>query len=151
MCAVLAPWQTQGEKFLFMYDRSIVCNTMDELEADLTGTNEFDTETGAEENVSKRQVWRRGDRKEIEHIGIVAMPDDEEHPIVPAAGWGKLKKVLERIRSIPGPASTRLRAVMVYARPLWAWGVPSLFDCAPPWAPALVMKKRAANRMYMEV
>ena len=61
-------------------------------------TNEFDTEAGAIENMGKRQVWRKGEGKRIEHIGIImAIPDDPDDDIIPAAGWAKLEKVFPRI------------------------------------------------------
>ena len=61
LCKVLSPWSTEGSKFLFMDDRSIVAADEGTLARDLASTDAFDWETGALENASKRQVWRRGD------------------------------------------------------------------------------------------
>ena len=95
LCAVLSPWSTEGSKFLFMDDRSIVA--ADEA----TLARDFDWETGALENASKRQVWRCGDNKEIQHMGILAVPDRPDVEIKPAAGWAKCKKCLKKIRACP--------------------------------------------------
>ena len=51
----------------------------------------------------------------------------------------KLYKVVERIRSLPGPRATRLRAVQAYAQPLWSWGSP-VFSLPPEDAAQKVMR-----------
>ena len=94
LCNVLAPWETKSKKFLFMDDRSIVAQSAAVLQEDLAYTNAFDSETGAIENDEKRQTWFRGDGTEIEHIGILAVPDDPSRDITPAAGWEKLRACL---------------------------------------------------------
>ena len=124
LCSVLAPWETQGKKFLFMDDRSVVADSTQQLEEDIAATDAFDIGTGAIENVSKRQRWERGGHTRIEHLGIVATPDDAEVDIKPAAGWAKLDKCVQKIRSLPGPSHTRMRAVAAYAKPLWTWCCP---------------------------
>ena len=68
-----------------MDDRSIVAADKATLARDLASTDACDWETGALENASKRQVWRRGDNKEIK--GILAVSDRPDVEIKPAAGW----------------------------------------------------------------
>ena len=82
------------------------------------------------ENVGKRQSWKRGQGIEVEHIGIMAVPDDPTKEIRPAAGWQKLEKVLPRIQSLPGGRRSRIRAIQAYAKPLWSWASP-LFALPP--------------------
>lgn len=139
LCNVLSPWETTGERFLFMDDRSLVCQSEQQLKQDTEQTDAFDLKIGAIENVAKRQVWRRGETKQIEHIGILATPDDVCAPIVPASGWSKLEKVLPRIKSLPGPRRTRIRAVQAYAKPLWSWGCP-VFSLPPDHCANKVMQ-----------
>ena len=130
-----------GDRFLFMDDRSVVANAAEQLEADLEATNKFDAETGALENASQRQVWHRGEKKRIEHIGITAVPDDPEAVILPAAGWEKLEKCLKHVREVPGLRSTRRRLTMGYARPLWTW-------CAPVFSP---LPEKLAKQVFRAV
>ena len=130
LCAVLSPWSTEGSKFLFMDDRSIVAADEATLARDLASTDAFDWETGALENASKRQVWRRGDNKEIEHIGILAVPDRPDVEIKPAAGWAKCLKCLKKIRACPGGLLTRTVLTKSYAKPLWSWCAP-VFSLPP--------------------
>ena len=107
-----------------MDDRSVVADSTQQLEEDIAATDAFDIGTGAIENVSKRQRWERGGHTRSEHIGIVATPDDAEVDIKPAAGLAKLDKSVQKIRSLPGPSHTRMRAVAAYAKPLWTWCCP---------------------------
>ncbi|CAK0815690.1 unnamed protein product, partial [Prorocentrum cordatum] len=139
LCEVLSPWTTHGTKFLFMDDRSLVYSSKAQLDSDIQSTDEFDTGTGAIENESKRQRWVRGQGKAIEHVGILAVPDDPDVDITPGAGWSKLHKRLEAIRGLPGSAATRSRAVGAYAKPLWLWCCP-VFSLAPPQATGEVMR-----------
>ena len=127
---MLAPWEVAGDRFLFMDDRSVVANAAEQLEADLEATNKFDAETGALENAGKPQVWHRGEKKRIEHIGITAVPDDPAAEILPAASWEKLEKCLKHVREVPGLRNTRRRLTMGYARPLWTWCAP-VFSLPP--------------------
>ncbi|CAK0823628.1 unnamed protein product [Prorocentrum cordatum] len=98
LCHALSPWEINGTKFLFMGDRSAVFDSAPQMESDVQATNAFDSGTGAIENVGKRQVWKRGDRTHIKHIGILAVPDAPDEPITPAGGWTKLRKYLRAIR-----------------------------------------------------
>ncbi|CAK0905972.1 unnamed protein product, partial [Prorocentrum cordatum] len=98
LCHVLSPWEINGTKFLFMDDRSAVFDSAPQIESDAQATNDFDSGTGAIENVGKRQVWKRGDGTQIEHISILAVPDAPDEPITPAGGWTKLRKRLHAIR-----------------------------------------------------
>ncbi|CAK0796724.1 unnamed protein product [Prorocentrum cordatum] len=131
LCHVLSPWEINGTKFLFMDDRSAVFDSVPQMESDVQATNAFDSGTGAIENVGKRQVWKRGDRTQIEHIGILAVPDAPDEPITPAGGWTKLRKCLHAIRGLPGGSEARATAVRAYAKPLWTWCSP-VFSLPPP-------------------
>ncbi|CAK0887191.1 unnamed protein product [Prorocentrum cordatum] len=64
-------------------------STARKMEADVQATDAYDSGTGSIENVGKRQCWKRGDKKQIEHIGILAVPDDPHAKIIPAGGWDK--------------------------------------------------------------
>ena len=75
--------------------QKLPCPSDAELKIDVKDTDKFDTSTGAVENVGKRQVWHRGEGKDIEHTGILAKPDDPTFKITPAAGWEKLGNVLK--------------------------------------------------------
>ena len=130
LCAVLSLWSTEGSKFLFMDDRSIVAADEATLSRDMASTDAFDWETGALENASKRQVWRRGENKEIEHIGILAVPDRPDLEIKPAASWAKCLKCLKKIRACPGGLLTRTVLTKSYAKPLWSWCAP-VFSLPP--------------------
>ncbi|CAK0846118.1 unnamed protein product [Prorocentrum cordatum] len=131
LCHVLSPWEINGTKFLFMDDRSAVFDSVPQMESDVQATNAFDSGTGAIENVGKRQVWKRGDRTQIEHIGILAFPDAPDEPITPAGGWTKLRKRLHAIRGLPGGSEARATADRAYAKPLWTWCSP-VFSLPPP-------------------
>ena len=123
-----------------MDDRSLVASSQATLDADIATTDVFDDKTGSEENVGKRQLWRRGDKKKIEHLGIEATPDDPTVPILPAAGWGKLAACLKKIGSIGGSSrATRKKLVACYAKPLWSWASP-LFSLPPKETVAAAMK-----------
>ncbi|CAK0886017.1 unnamed protein product, partial [Prorocentrum cordatum] len=131
LCHVLSPWDISGTKFLFMDDRSAVFDSLPQMETDLQTTNTFDSGTGAIENVGKRQCWKRGDKQQIEHIDILAVPDDPCAKITPAAGWDKLRQCLAAIRRLPGGSESRATAVRAYAKPLWTWCSP-VFSLPPP-------------------
>ncbi|CAK0812358.1 unnamed protein product, partial [Prorocentrum cordatum] len=131
LCHVLSPWEINGTKFFFMDDRSAVFDSAPQMELGAQATNAFDSGTGAIENVGKRQVWKRGDRTQIEHIGILAVPDAPDEPITPAGSWTKLRKCLHAIRGLPGGSEARAAAVWAYAKPLWTWCSP-VFSLPPP-------------------
>ena len=61
-----------------------VCADVAQMERDLESTNRFDSDTGAKENEGKRQVWRKGEGEQVEHIGILAYPDDTKAAITPS-------------------------------------------------------------------
>ncbi|CAK0873307.1 unnamed protein product [Prorocentrum cordatum] len=63
--------------------------------------------------------WKRGDKQQIEHIGILAVPDDPYAKITPAAGWDKLRKCLAAIRRLPGGSESQATAVRAYAKCTW--------------------------------
>ena len=90
------------EKFLFMGDRSLCCKSQKELADDLLATNMFDEQTGTKENEKKTQIWRRGQRRSVEHVGVIATTDCPEVEITLAAGWTKVRKVLRRVRGTCG-------------------------------------------------
>ena len=73
---------------------------------DISTTNHFDEETGAKENETKRQVWRRlpGEMSKIEHLGIEVCPQDPSVAIIPAAGWGIIGKMCAKDCIPPGGA-----------------------------------------------
>ena len=104
-----------------MDDRSLVTEIEAQLETDVRMTNAFDQDTGAVENEGKRQVWKRGEGKEVEHIGRMAKPDDPGYRIKLAAGWHQLRSSLKQSGTMPGPRVTRAKAAGAYARPLWTW------------------------------
>ena len=148
LCGVLAPWRTQGKAFLFMDDRSLVASSWKQLQEDIEDTNRFDEETGALENEGKRQVWRRGEAKKIEHIGIMATPDNPSEDITPAAGWQKLERCLKKISSIRGPRETRCKLVVAYAKPLWSWCSPVF--ALPPMETVKNTMKARISRLPLE-
>eukprot|EP00959_Pyramimonas_sp_CCMP1952_P067798 1414892-Pyramimonas_sp.AAC.1 len=85
-----------------MDDRSLVCKSDQQLIDDITTTDRFDAETGAVENRSKRQEWRRGEFRRIEHIGVEAAPDDPTASVTPAGGWKKVYAAIAALRQSPG-------------------------------------------------
>ncbi|CAK0888745.1 unnamed protein product, partial [Prorocentrum cordatum] len=101
-------------KVLFTDDRSSLCDSLAQMETDAQTTNTFGSGTGAIENVGKRQCWKRGDEQQIEHIGILAVPDDPYAKITPAAG-----------------SESQATAVRAYATPFWTWCSP-VFSLPPP-------------------
>ena len=110
-----------------MDDRSIVAADEATLARDMASTDAFDWETGALENASKRQVWRRGEKQ-----------GDRTHRNLGGARQAgyrdqascRLGEVLKKIRVCPGGLLTRTVLTKSYAKPLWSWCAP-VFSLPP--------------------
>ena len=113
-----------------MDDRSLLSSDPAGLEEAIDYTTIFDTDAGSSENKKKLQIWRRGEKKRIEHIGVSCVPDDPQEPILPRDGWGKLQATIRAIGGLPGSAKVREGLIAAYAKPLWGWAAP-LFALPP--------------------
>ena len=117
LCAVLSPWSTEGSKFLFMDDRSIVAAEATLARDLVNGRLRLgDGSPGERLETSSLETSRRRT-----HLAVPDRPDVE---IKPAAGWAKCLKCLKKIRACPGGLLTRTVLTKSYAKPLWSWCAP---------------------------
>lgn len=66
-------------------------------------------------------------------------PGDPKAPILPRGGWDKLRHIILKVGSIPGPAATREQLMAGFAKPLWVWACPIVAP-APNETPKLIMR-----------
>ncbi|CAK0897281.1 unnamed protein product, partial [Prorocentrum cordatum] len=88
--------------FLRVDDRSAVFDSLPQMETDAQAACDFDPGGGAIETAGKRRCWERGEKKQIEHIGIFVVPDDPRAKIMLAAGKGEF-----RTRAVAGLGLSR--------------------------------------------
>ena len=136
LCATMAPWAPpEADSWLFMDDRSLTTTDASDLQKAIDYTIKFDTDAGADENRKKRQLWRRGERKRIEHIGLSVIPDDPTADVEPRDGWLKISAVVKRIKTDPSCMDVREVLAGAYARSLWNWASPVMAPAPDNIAP----------------
>ena len=131
MTATLLPWKVPEpvKKWKFMDDRSLSSRgptASADIEAAIAATTAYDSSIGFVENKGKRQLWQRGVKTEVEHLGIICIPWDPTTPIRPRGGWKKLEMAIKVLGGLPGFMAVRERLAAVYVRPLWNWACPLL-------------------------
>ena len=67
MVGTLVPWSPSMRKWKFMDDRSMTAPSDEALEENIQYTCVFDRDIGYQENIGKRQRWKRGDFKRRTH------------------------------------------------------------------------------------
>lgn len=113
-------------------------------------TNDVDTAIDYKENSGKGQHWQRGEDKQIEHLGGLAVPHSLEMNIVPRDRWSELFQVTVRIGTALGTSQVRKYLTAAYAKASMELGC-SFLGAAPKRHPEDHLQERPPNFLQLLV
>jgi hypothetical protein len=88
---------------LYMDDRSVGADDTEMLELALRQGREIEDAIGLEENIGKRQIWKRGEAAVIEHLGVKLIQGggDEQNQLELRNGWEAVEERATRVHLNP--------------------------------------------------